>query len=197
PAVFPRRRLTRPRCHCAAGRHGTGHLTDREPSIRMQHLQLDRVGAGSSGSPGHGDRGRSSMAESSLSGPLRLQAAPRDLLATIDERRASGRAARKRAQRGTLGYWAEGDRRHEALKTTLAQNQTRVPERVPIRHHRMAASAWNYYRGAAAVMAGDLASQPHSGLMVQLCGDAHVLNFGLWATPERNLSFDLRDFDET
>src|SRR5215472_13158091 len=61
----------------------------------------------------------------------------------------------------------------------------------------MAASAWNYYRGAAAVMAADLASQPDSGLMVQLCGDAHVLNFGLWATPERNLSFDLRDFDET
>jgi uncharacterized protein (DUF2252 family) len=61
----------------------------------------------------------------------------------------------------------------------------------------MAASPWNYYRGAAAVMAGDLASQPHSGLIVQLCGDAHVLNFGLWATPERNLSFDLRDFDET
>jgi uncharacterized protein (DUF2252 family) len=61
----------------------------------------------------------------------------------------------------------------------------------------MAVSPWNYYRGAAAVMAGDLASQPHSGLTVQLCGDAHVLNFGLWATPERNLSFDLRDFDET
>ena len=61
----------------------------------------------------------------------------------------------------------------------------------------MAVSPWNYYRGAAAVMAGDLASQPDSGLMVQLCGDAHVLNFGLWATPERNLAFDLRDFDET
>jgi len=100
-------------------------------------------------------------------------------------------------QRGTLGYWAETDRKHDALETILAQNQMRVPELVPIRHHRMAASAWNYYRGAAAVMAGDLASQPDSGLMVQLCGDAHVLNFGLWATPERNLSFDLRDFDET
>ncbi len=59
------------------------------------------------------------------------------------------------------------------------------------------ASPWNYYRGAAAVMAADLASRPHSGLRVQLCGDAHVLNFGLWATPERNLLFDLRDFDET
>ncbi len=120
-----------------------------------------------------------------------------DLPATDDERRVSGRTARKRVRRGTLGYWAEGDRGHDALKTILAQNQLRVPELVPIRHQRMAVSAWNYYRGAAAVMAADLSSQPSSGLMVQLCGDAHVLNFGLWATPERNLSFDLRDFDET
>jgi uncharacterized protein (DUF2252 family) len=59
-----------------------------------------------------------------------------------------------------------------------------------------AASPWNYYRGAAMVMAADLAAQPCSGLEVQLCGDAHILNFGLWATPERNLLFDLRDFDE-
>jgi uncharacterized protein (DUF2252 family) len=120
-----------------------------------------------------------------------------DLPATDDERRASGRTARKRVSRGTLRDWSEGDRGHDALKTILAQNQLRVPELVPIRHQRMALSAWNYYRGAAAVMAADLASQPSSGLMVQLCGDAHVLNFGLWATPERNLSFDLRDFDET
>jgi uncharacterized protein (DUF2252 family) len=120
-----------------------------------------------------------------------------DLPATSGERRAVGKAARKRARRGTLGYWAEEDRRHDALETILAQNLIRVPELVPIRHQRMAASPWNYYRGAAAVMAGDLACQPDSGLMVQLCGDAHVLNFGLWATPERNLSFDLRDFDET
>ncbi len=61
----------------------------------------------------------------------------------------------------------------------------------------MALSPWNYYRGAAAVMAADLALVPNTGLEVQLCGDAHVLNFGLWATPERNLNFDLRDFDET
>ena len=61
----------------------------------------------------------------------------------------------------------------------------------------MALSPWNFYRGAAAVMAADLASRPHSRIEVQLCGDAHVLNFGLWATPERNLNFDLRDFDET
>jgi uncharacterized protein (DUF2252 family) len=83
------------------------------------------------------------------------------------------------------------------LTTILSQNAMRTPELAPLRHQRMAASPWNYYRGAAAVMAGDLASRPNSGLNVQLCGDAHVLNFGLWATPERNLMFDLRDFDET
>jgi uncharacterized protein (DUF2252 family) len=135
------------------------------------------------------------MAESGSPEPS--PSAIHDLPATGRERRASGKGARKQVPRGTLGYWAEEDRGHDALKTILAQNQIRVPELVPIRHHRMAVSPWNYYRGAAAVMAADLASQPHSGLMVQLCGDAHVLNFGLWATPERNLSFDLRDFDET
>ena len=120
-----------------------------------------------------------------------------DLPATSGERRASGKAARKRVRRSMLGAWAEADRGHDALETILAQSKIRVPELVPIRHQRMSASPWNYYRGAAAVMAADLACQPHSGLMVQLGGDAHVLNFGLWATPERNLSFDLRDFDET
>jgi len=99
--------------------------------------------------------------------------------------------------RSALGSWSEEDRGHDPLKTILAQNQIRVPELIPLRHQRMAVSPWNYYRGAAAVMAGDLGGQPDSGLMVQLCGDAHVLNFGLWATPERNLAFDLRDFDET
>ena len=99
--------------------------------------------------------------------------------------------------RSALGSWDEEDRGHDALETILAQNAFRVSELVPIRHYRMAVSAWNYYRGAAAVMAADLGSQPNSGVTVQLCGDAHVLNFGLWATPERNLLFDLRDFDET
>jgi uncharacterized protein (DUF2252 family) len=78
-----------------------------------------------------------------------------------------------------------------------AQNGTRLADLVPIRFGRMMASPWTFYRGAAAVMAADLAARPHTELRVQMCGDAHVLNFGLWATPERNLSFDLRDFDET
>jgi uncharacterized protein (DUF2252 family) len=120
-----------------------------------------------------------------------------DLRATTGERWASGKAARKSVPRSMLASWAEEDRGHDALETILAQNKIRDPALVPIRHYRMAISPWNYYRGAAAVMAADLASQPNSGLTVQLCGDAHVLNFGLWATPERNLSFDLRDFDET
>ena len=137
------------------------------------------------------------MTDSSPRRPSRPPATPQDLPATSGERRAAGRAARKQVRRGALRHWAEEDRGHDALETILAQNEARVPDLVPLRHYRMAESPWNYYRGAAAVMAADLASQPDSGLMVQLGGDAHVLNFGLWATPERNLSFDLRDFDET
>ena len=137
------------------------------------------------------------MTESGSPRRRRPRAVLNDLPATRGDRRGSGKAARKRAQRGALGYWSEGERTKDALETVLAQNTARVPELVPIRHQRMAVSPWNYYRGAAAVMAADLASQPSSGLTVQLCGDAHILDFGLWATPERNLLFDLRDFDET
>src|SRR6201985_3869047 len=134
------------------------------------------------------------MTESSSPGPSPV---PHDLAATSAERRAFGKGARQRVPRGPLGSGSEEARGHDPLKTILAQNQIRVPELIPLRHQRMAVSPWNYYRGAAAVMAADLGGQPDSGLMVQLCGDAHVLNFGLWATPERNLAFDLRDFDET
>ncbi len=120
-----------------------------------------------------------------------------DLRATTAERKAVGRAARRRAPRSGFADWDERSRAHDALATVLAQSANRLTDVVPLRHHRMARSPWNYYRGAAAVMAADLASRRHSGLEVQLCGDAHVLNFGLWATPERHLNFDPRDFDET
>ena len=119
------------------------------------------------------------MTESSSPGPSPL---PHDLAATRSERRAFGKGARQRVPRGTLGSWSEKDRGHDPLKTILAQNQIRVRELTPLRHQRMAVSPWNYYRGAAAVMPGDLGGQPDSGLMVQLCGDAHVLNFGLWSS---------------
>jgi uncharacterized protein (DUF2252 family) len=113
------------------------------------------------------------------------------------QRRASGRAAREQVPLDSLRLWDPAVRRQDALATILAQNDLRVAELAPIRAARMSASPWTYYRGAAAVMAADLAVYPHTSLNVQLCGDAHALNFGLWATPERQLSFDLRDFDET
>lgn len=84
-----------------------------------------------------------------------------------------------------------------ALDRLRAQEAYRDPNLLPLRYARMADSPWSYLRGAAAVMAADLAAAPHSGLTVQMCGDAHVLNFGLWASPERQLLFDARDFDET
>jgi uncharacterized protein (DUF2252 family) len=119
--------------------------------------------------------------------------APQSLAA----RKQIGKAARRQLPLGDLGAWDSQQRQQDAVQTVLVQNAIRVPALFPIRAERMAASPWSYYRGAAAVMAADLAATAHSGLSVQLCGDAHVLNFGLWATPERGLSFDLRDFDET
>lgn len=112
------------------------------------------------------------------------------------DRYAIGRAARERLPLETLGVWDASMRNHDAFATVVEQNAARVPSLVPIRMERMSASPWSYYRGAAAVMAADLAVLGHTGIEVQMCGDAHVLNFGLWATPERQLSFDLRDFDE-
>jgi uncharacterized protein (DUF2252 family) len=96
-----------------------------------------------------------------------------------------------------LAAWDPAARRDDALSIVRGQNVSRLASLVPVRMARMSFSPWTYYRGAAAVMAADLAGSAHTGLDVQLCGDAHVLNFGLWATPERQLSFDLRDFDET
>jgi uncharacterized protein (DUF2252 family) len=121
---------------------------------------------------------------------LTPQPSPRD-------RYAMGRAAREHMPLETLGVWDPSTRNHDALATVAEQNAARVSSLVPIRMERMATSSWSYYRGAAAVMAADLAALGHTGIDVQMGGDAHVLNFGLWATPERQLSFDLRDFDET
>jgi uncharacterized protein (DUF2252 family) len=89
------------------------------------------------------------------------------------------------------------DRRRDPIRLLLDQDKTRVPELVPIRHGRMLVSPFAYYRGAALPMAADLATTPACGLRVQLCGDAHLANFGAFASPERNLVFDVNDFDET
>ncbi len=113
------------------------------------------------------------------------------------ERAASGKAARAALPREQHADWTPSRRKLYPLDLLAEQAQTRVPELVPIRHARMAASPFAYYRGAALPMAADLATAPHSGLMVQLCGDAHLSNFGGFASPERDLVFDVNDFDET
>jgi uncharacterized protein (DUF2252 family) len=109
----------------------------------------------------------------------------------------AGRDARKAMPRRRLAEWDPASRPNTALEVLLSQHAERDPGLLPIRYARMSASPWTYLRGAAAVMAADLAQYPNTGLIVQMCGDAHVLNYGLWASPERNLTFDLRDFDET
>ena len=114
-----------------------------------------------------------------------------------EEKAAIGKAARTVLPREQLAEWHPGRRTLEPLELLVEQARTRVPDLVPIRHARMAASPFAYYRGAALPMAADLATAPHSGIIVQLCGDAHLANFGGFASPERELLFDVNDFDET
>jgi uncharacterized protein (DUF2252 family) len=116
---------------------------------------------------------------------------------TVEERRAEGRAGRKRAPRRGQGVWTAPGDRPDPVELLENEAVSRIPELVPIRHGRMSASAFAFFRGAAAVMARDLAAAPHSGLIVQSCGDAHLANFGVYAAPDRRLVFDLNDFDET
>jgi uncharacterized protein (DUF2252 family) len=113
------------------------------------------------------------------------------------ERRSAGEAARSRVPIDTLGTWTPAPDRADPVGLLLGQAVSRVPDLVPIRHGRMAASPLAFYRGAALPMAADLASLPSTGIVVQLCGDAHLSNFGLFASPERELVFDITDFDET
>ncbi|MFD4898057.1 DUF2252 domain-containing protein [Streptomyces sp. NPDC058411] len=117
--------------------------------------------------------------------------------ATPEERAALGRAARKRVPRSSHGAYEPPADRPDPLALLEAQSATRVRELVPIRYGRMTESPFRFYRGAAAVMASDLARTPVSGIRAQLCGDAHLMNFRLLASPERHLLFDINDFDET
>jgi uncharacterized protein (DUF2252 family) len=113
------------------------------------------------------------------------------------DRAAAGRAARARTPRRSHADWAPAPDRPDPVEVLRAQERTRVADLVPIRHERMLASPFAFYRGAAAIMAADLAPTPRSGLRVQLCGDAHLSNFGGFASPDRALVFDVNDFDET
>src|SRR5437764_9927383 len=116
---------------------------------------------------------------------------------TVQERAAFGKAARAEVPRSSHGRFEPAADRPDPVDLLEAQAATRVPELVPIRYGRMLVSPFTFYRGAAKIMAADLATTPNSGLTVQCCGDAHLSNFGVFASPERRLVFDINDFDET
>ncbi len=116
---------------------------------------------------------------------------------TVDERIAKGKKARARAPRRSHEQWEQGGGRPDPVALLQGQAESRVPELVPIRYGRMMVSPFTFYRGAALIMASDLSTTADSGLTVQACGDAHLSNFGVFASAERTLVFDLNDFDET
>ncbi len=118
-------------------------------------------------------------------------------LESVDQREAKGNAARKHTPRSSHGSWQAPKDREDPVAILERQAESRVPELVPIRYGRMRVSPFTFFRGAAAIMAADLAPTPASGFTVQLCGDAHLSNFGVFASPEREMLFDINDFDET
>jgi len=132
---------------------------------------------------------RSNGAAAAISG---LRARP-----TPEQRNAAGRAARNAVSRSSQATWQAPPDRADPVDVLAAQAESRVEDLIPIRYGRMLVSPFTFFRGAAAVMAADLAATPTSGLRVQLCGDAHLSNFGGFASPERDLVFDINDFDET
>ena len=122
---------------------------------------------------------------------------PPDAAPAADERVAAGKKAREKVPRSSHGEWEPAARRRDPVEVLEDQAKSRVPELVPIRYGRMLASPFTFFRGAAAIMAMDLAHTPQSGLRVQACGDAHLSNFGVFAAPDRRLVVDVNDFDET
>src|SRR3989440_6915317 len=116
---------------------------------------------------------------------------------SIDDHRAKGLEARDRAAPSSHTKWRTAADRPDPVALLEEQDTTREQDLVPVRHGRMMVSPFTFYRGAARIMAADLKDSPVAGLDVQLCGDAHLSNFGMFASPERRLLFDLNDFDET
>jgi uncharacterized protein (DUF2252 family) len=116
---------------------------------------------------------------------------------SADERRADGKALREVVERGAQGQWKPPANRRDPIDLLNQSNIGRLPDLIPIRYGRMMASPFAFYRGSACIMASDLATMPVSGINVQACGDAHLSNFGGFATPERRVIFDINDFDET
>jgi hypothetical protein len=116
---------------------------------------------------------------------------------TPEERAAIGKTARAKTPRESHAAWEPSPERPDPIALLEEQGRSRVVDLVPIRYGRMLASPFAFYRGAAVIMAADLSTTPQSGIQAQLCGDAHLANFGGFASPERDLVFDINDFDET
>ena len=119
------------------------------------------------------------------------------LAMSLPELLEAGKALRDRVPRPRQGTWAPKGSRPDPLDLLQAADADRIPELVPIRYGRMLQSPFAFYRGSAGIMAADLSATPKTGIMVQACGDCHLMNFGGFATPERNILFDINDFDET
>jgi uncharacterized protein (DUF2252 family) len=132
-------------------------------------------------------------------GKINIQPAASDVapMVALDKRAELGKALRDRVPRAQHGAWKQGDRRPDPIDILHAADADRVPELVPIEYSRMLQSPFAFYRGGAGVMAADLSATPNTGIHVQACGDCHLMNFGGFATPERNILFDINDFDET
>src|SRR3989440_7033549 len=116
---------------------------------------------------------------------------------TLAEGRAMGRHLRKKVPRSSHAAWSPAADRPDPIGLLQEQDRSRLAQFVPRRYERMVTSPFGFLRGSAIVMASDLAATPVMGLQVQMCGDAHLSNFGVYATPERNQVFDVNDFDET
>ena len=121
----------------------------------------------------------------------------KEIVRTVADRRAAGRSLRKAVPRSRHAEWSPASGRPDPISLLEEQNLTRQAQLLQIRYGRMAASPFGFLRGAALVMTQDLAATPVTGLQVQVGGDAHLSNFGVYATPERNQVFDVNDFDET
>lgn len=122
---------------------------------------------------------------------------PEQFFLSLDQRFEAGKAIRTTVARSSHAGWQPAADRADPISILEKSNQGRLQELVPIRYGRMLRSPFTFYRGSAALMAYDLSNLPHTGLRVQACGDCHLLNFGMFATPERKLVFDVNDFDET
>src|SRR5271165_6451707 len=116
---------------------------------------------------------------------------------TRKERRQLGQSCRSKIRRVDQAKWDSKDRKHDLIDLLLASQKGRIPSLLPIKWSHMLASPFGFFRGAAPVMAADLAPLPHTGLMAQICGDAHVQNLGAFEAPDGRLIFDINDFDET